>query len=221
MAIALPAAPTNASSLGKICNRIADELVRPDLRASHIPLAVNDAVKEAATDRFWFNELRGLTFTTVPGQIFYNSADAIELGYLSDIDTIWLIINGQRRNMELANALNVNNWLEGQMTLTGEPCSYARYNDGILLWMVPRLAWTVYIDGTTSFAPLLSDTDTNAFLDQGERYIRALAKAHILEDVIRDYDHADRQWTLAEREKKMLLKETGGLAATNRMAASL
>ncbi len=195
--------------------------MRPDLRASHIPLAVNDAIKEAAKDRFWFNEVRGLSFSTVPGQIFYSYVDAADLAYLSRIDAIWVIINNQRRNLDPANALEINCWLDGETTLTGEPCSYARYNGGILLWMIPRQIWSVYIDGVTSFDPLSYDTDTNAFIEQGERYIRALAKANLLEGVVRDFDQADRQWQMAEREKRNLLIDSGNKAATNRLAAHL
>lgn len=221
MAIALPSLDTGTTSLGDMADRIADELVRPDLRASHIPLAVNDAIKEAATNRFWFNEVRGLTFNTVPGRDFYDNADYFQLAYLSRIDTLWLIINGQRWNMQPTNALAIAEWQQGQTTLTGEPSHYARYGNGIRLWMVPRETWAVYIDGITSFAPLSSDSDTNPYISEGERYIRALAKANLLEGVIRDFEQADRQWQLVEREKRSLLSETANQTATNTRAACL
>lgn len=221
MAIALPSLDTGTTSLGDMADRIADELVRPDLRASHIPLAVNDAIKEAATNRFWFNEVRGLTFNTVPGQDIYTASDAVDLSYLSRIDTLWLVINGQRWNALPTNALDIECWLEGQTTLTGEPAYFARYGGGIRLWMPPRGVWPVYIDGVTRFRDLEDNSDTNAYLTDGERYIRALAKANLLEGVIRDFDQADRQWQLAEREKKNLLIETANQTATNRRAAYL
>ena len=215
MAIALPSIETGTSSFGQMCDRIADELVRPDLRASHIPLAVNDAIKEAATNRFWFNEVRGLTFNTVSGRDFYDNADYYQLAFLSKIDALWLVINGQRWNMDPVNALDIEDWMQGQTTLTGEPSHYARYANGIRFWMVPRESWAVYIDGVMSFAPLSGDSDTNPYVSEGERYIRALAKANLLEGVIRDFDQADRQWQLAEREKANLLKETNNQTATN------
>lgn len=215
MAIALPAINTASSSLGAISNRIADELVRPDLRASHIPLAVNDAIKEAATSRFWFNEVRGLTFSTVPSQDYYTSADAYFLPELSAIDTLWLVINGQRRNMELTNTLEINCWKDGQTTLTGEPAFYARYGGGIQFWMTPRSIWQVYIDGVTRFSELTSDSDSNIYLTEGERYIRAIAKANLLENVVRDFDQADRQWQVAERERRKLADETNNRTTTH------
>lgn len=198
-------------TFGAIKTRIADELMRPDL-ASQIALAVQDAVSEAAGFRFWFNEVRSLTFPTVDGQVFYTNSD---IQGLSRIDSLWIIANGQRRNMQVVDALAIANWLEGQSTLTGEPFAFARQANGILLWMVPNEAYPVFIDGVTKFAPLVNDADTNPYLTDGERFIRALAKAHVLEDVVRDFAQADRQWQVSEREKRLLLEETGGRLASN------
>lgn len=205
-------------TLGAISDRIADELVRPDLRASHIPLAVNDAIKEAASNRFWFNEVRGLTFSTVAGQDFYTDT---YIANLSKIDVLWLLMNGQRWNMAVTNAHSIECWKEGQTNLTGEPYAYARYANGIYLWMPPREVWAAYYDGVTRFAPLVVDADDNAYLTEGERYIRALAKANILENVVRDFDQADRQWQVAERERRTLSIETANRISTNTLQACL
>lgn len=202
-------------TFGDIKTRIADELVRPDL-ASQISLAVGDAIKEAASNRFWFNQVRSLTFMMVPGQAFYSDTN-----YIEQIDSLWIIANGQRRNLERRNLYDIEGWNEGQDTLTGEPFAYARQGDGFNFWMPPNLAYPVYVDGTTRFAPLLSDTDENPYLTEGERYVRAIAKAIVLEDVIRDFDEADRQWTRVEREKTMLLRDTSSRMATNTLRASL
>lgn len=207
-------------TFGAIKARIADELVRPDL-ASQIALAVTDAIGEAAINRFWFNEVRGLTFPMVAGQMFYSATALADLAYLSKIDALWIIAQGQRRNLALANAKDVDCWLEGQTTLTGEPFAYARQANGLMFWMPPNLNYPVYIDGVTRFAPLVSDTDTNPWLEEGERYVRALAKANVLENVVRDFEEADRQWFLAEREKTTLRTESGNRLATNLNRASL
>ena len=86
--------------------------------------------------------------------------------------------------------------------------------------MPPDQAYPVYIDGTTRFADPVADSDTNPYLEEGERYVRAIAKAVVLEDVVRDFDEADRQWTKVQREKLILLSETGGRLATRTNAAS-
>ena len=98
---------------------------------------------------------------------------------------------------------------------TGEPQYYARYGNGIVLYMTPNLVFPVVINGTTRFAPLVNDDDTNPYLTEGEQYIRAVAKAYLFEDVIRDQGEADRMWMLAGKRRKELLEESGGRAATN------
>jgi hypothetical protein len=201
-------------TFGAIKSRIADELVRPDL-ASQIALAVQDAIGEAATCRFWFNEVRGLTFTTVAGQDSYGVNDAAFIPLLSKIDTLTLTVQGQQRTMEEANALDVSDWQDGNSSILGEPAFYTRQANGIILWMTPNDAYPVTIAGTTRFVPLAADGDTNPYIEEGERYVRALAKAIVFEDVIRDTDEADRQWARAEREKAKLMQETGNRLATN------
>jgi hypothetical protein len=207
-------------TFGAIKDRIADELVRPEL-ASQIALAVNDAIREAAKARFWFNEVRGLFFPMVTGQGFYDSAASANIPLIGRIDALWIVAQGQRRNLDAVNALDIAGWEEGQTTLTGEPFAYARQANGLLFWMAPNDVYPVYIDGTTRFAPLVNDSDENPYLTEGETYVRALAKATLLEDVIRDFDEADRQWAKAEREKRVLLAETSGRLSTNRNAAYL
>ena len=198
-------------TFGAIKARIADELVRPDL-TDQIALAVNDAIKEAATYRFWFNEVRGLTFPMVADQSLYDESDLADIAYISRIDVLWITVNGQRRNLELRNNLQVNGWLEGQTDLSGEPAYYARSGNGLQFYMPPNEAYTVTIDGTTRFAELAADEDENPYLTEGEKYIRALAKAQILENVVRgdSLQEADRQWALAERERRILIGETSG-----------
>ena len=105
--------------------------------------------------------------------------------------------------------------------LKGQPAYYSRYGNGIQLYMVPDQVYPVFINGTTRFAPLVNDSDSNPYLDEGEQYIRALAKAYILEDVIRDIQSADRQWTLATKFKKDLIEESSGRAATNSLKPDL
>jgi len=99
--------------------------------------------------------------------------------------------------------------------LKGEPAYYSRYANGIQLYMMPNLVYPVHINGTTRFAPLVNDSDTNPYLTEGEQFIRALAKAYLLEDVIRDLEAADRQWTVATKVKRDLLQESSGRSATN------
>jgi len=107
------------------------------------------------------------------------------------------------------------------MMVKGQPAYYSRYANGIHLYMVPDQVYSVIINGTTRFAPLVNDSDTNPYLEEGEQLIRALAKAYLLEDVIRDPESADRQWALAKKIKSDLIRESAGRSSTNRLRTHL
>ena len=101
--------------------------------------------------------------------------------------------------------------------LKGEPAYYSRYANGIQLYMPPDRIYPVYINGTTRFAPLVNDSDTNPYLDEGEQLIRALAKAYLLEDVIRDLQAAD----LHVVDRVVVPRQRRGVARSSRDRAGL
>jgi hypothetical protein len=196
------------STLGALKARIAGDLLRSDLTAQ-IAAAVPDAIRAAAANRFWFNEVRGLTFNTVAGQDFYGSAALADIAWLSSIDAAWITVNGQRRTLGPTNALDIDELLEGTPS-NGEPYLYARQADGLRLYRTPDRAYPVFIDGVSRLSLVTAsspDNTTNAWFTEGERLVRALAKAMIFEDVIGDYAAADRQNARAEVLKRDMLLE--------------
>lgn len=201
-------------TLGLMKSRIADEIARTDL-TSQIGLAIEEAIDEAATNRFWFNEARALTFSTVAGQEYYTSD---ELAAMVEIDAIWFTANGQRRNLSVAGNINVNDLSDGSPS-SGEPSNWSRYGDEFRLHPIPRDVWTVSIDGTTKFPELTDDDQSNPWMVQGERYVRALAKRILFADVIRDFDEAQIQQTLADRYLGQLISQTYDKVATGRVRA--
>ena len=56
------------ATYGDIKTRVAGNLVRTDL-GTEIGQAINDAINEYASTRFWFNETRSVTFNTVPSAL--------------------------------------------------------------------------------------------------------------------------------------------------------
>lgn len=207
---------TTVRTLGQLKARIADELARTDL-ADQIALAIDDAVSEAAANRFWFNEVLGLTFSTVIGQAYYTSDD---IAALTEIDALYITVNGQRRDLRAASQDELNSFATGTPP-TGEPFAYSRYADQLRLDPLPRLIYPVFIDGLSQLPALADDTGFNAWTDtaKGERLIRALAKRNILADVVMDLERADLQAKMAEKYRQDLLAQTGDRISTNRMAA--
>src|SRR6185437_14409038 len=68
---------------------IASDLTRSDL-TSQIQSAVQDAIAQYETDRFWFNTTRSLTFNTVPGQSQYTGTDLPQLANVVQIDKLYI-----------------------------------------------------------------------------------------------------------------------------------
>lgn len=194
--------------------RIADELARPDL-SSQIALAINDAIGEAATYRFWFNEVRGLTFTLTAGVADYTSD---EIQALTEIDQVWMQVGTTRRNLYPQNDRRMSRLQSGNSTV-GEPDTWSRYGGGLRFYPSPRQSYFVVIDGVTAFPPLTDDLDTNAWMNEGERYVRGLAKRDLLMNVIRDFDEAQAQDAYASRMRDQLLMQTSDRIATGQLAA--
>lgn len=214
MPIVVPS--STARTLGDLKTRVADELARADL-ASQIALAVEDAITEAATNRFWFNEVRGLTLSTAIGQEVYGSD---EIAALTQIDSLWISVSGGRRNLREASAADLDRLVQGTQP-TGEPYMFARYGGFIRLYPVPQQVYTVTIDGVSRLFTLADDADANAWTDQNcaERYIRAVVKRNILAEIICDFERAQAQGQLADGYKNSLLAQTYDRTATGAMAA--
>lgn len=206
---------TTNRTLGDLKVRIADEIARSDL-TNQIALAIDDAITEAATHRFWFNEVRGFTFTIPQGQQSFGSDD---IAALTEIDDLWLTIANQRRNIRVVNDDHINQLMNGN-PITGEPYMWSRFGPYIRFYPVPQQDYLVTFDGSTRFPELAGDGDDNPWTTHGERYIRALVKRDLYANVIRDTDHAQVQDALAVRYRDELLSSTYDRVATGRMACN-
>jgi hypothetical protein len=201
--------------LGDLKDRIADELARSDLTAQ-IALAIDDAILEASTYRFWFNEVRGLTFPITAGTEYYGNAD---LSALTEVDDLWLTVGTQRRNIRQANDADLDRMNDGTQS-RGEPYLWSRYADGFRFYPVPQQSYTVTVDGVTRFPPLADDTNTNPWMVEGERLIRAIAKRNLFAEVIQDDQRAQTQDALAVRYRNELLAQTSDRIGTREMASN-
>lgn len=193
--------------------RIASELLRSDL-TTQIAAAIVDAIDVAAATRFWFNEVRGLSFATVAGQEAYGAAALADIPNLTAIDAMWLTVNGQRRTLCPVSALELDEYLEGTPG-NGEPTNYATQAGVIRLFRIPDIAYSVRIDGVSRLSALSADADTNAWMTEGERLIRTQAKALLLEEVVIDPANADRMFARYEMIKRDLTSESDGRASGN------
>lgn len=186
-------------------DRIMAELRRSNL-APEVRNAINDAITEGARTRFYFNEMH-TSFATVPGTEYYDDMGLVEL------DDVWFfrneVLNGQKEQLVISNQLDANDYRVGN-ALGGELDGISRYGGKFRLRPVPSTVQTIYLDGygKLSPAPLVEDEDTNAWMTEGELYIRALAKRNLFRDVIRDYGEARVLDAIAEDYKTLLEIDT-------------
>jgi hypothetical protein len=194
--------------------RIASELTRSNL-TTQIKAAINDAVLEASKDRFYFNEVKGLTFNTVSGTEYY--ADQA----VTQIDAMYYL-DGTTR-FELFPINNNDLDLETPGTAAqGLPQVYSRHANMLRLSPIPNAVTAIYFDGFGRLTPtpLVNDADTNAWMTEGERYVRALAKSIILRDVIRDFKEALVYDAIASDYRESLLDITTQRIGTGMIKAT-
>jgi hypothetical protein len=168
-----------AGTLVDIRTRISSELRRSNIN-SDIDNAVNDAIAEGAKQRFYFNEMH-LTFPTVAGQEYYPDLGLVEL------DAAWYLNGNQQMPVNTINQLDANMFFGSSGSGGGQLELIARYGGQLRLYPIPSSIVTIHVDGFGKLTPnpLVLDTDGNAWLTEGETYIRALAKRNVVRDVIR------------------------------------
>ena len=164
-------------------NRILDEMVNESLTTAQVNAAINSAIAHYQRERFYFNESRAETFSTVASQEFYGSAANTNIPNLSRIDRLVATVNGTRYPLTL-QPWELLEEKSSTTTATGQPDEYCYYAQQIRLYPIPDAVYTVRISGLIRTAALSADGDTNAWLTDAEELIRARAKWDLAVNVI-------------------------------------
>lgn len=177
------------STLSVMKARIADELARDDL-TSQIAYAISDAIEAYQDERFYFNESRAITFTTVADQEFYDSDDAAALATITKIDYVMIYVGDQPYELLALKPADMES-ASVNGTSTGQSSWYTYYNQQFRLYPVPSDAWTVRIGAAVTVDAPASDAETgNAWMTKAERLIRSRAKLELALHVLKDQDLA-------------------------------
>lgn len=191
-------------------DRITDELQRSDL-SSQVALAIKDAIRHFETEKFWFNE-KMVTTDTTDGVEYYGLPN----DYL-DIDTITLTHNDYTYPLTPRSF----RWIESVQSndnYKGRPTDYCIYGEQIRLYPIPDGTYRLEMAMTYKLPELSATSDTNAWLDDGERLIRYYAKGLVLDEVIQGPEaeaQADRQFIKAQAELQRLRVEATSRKTTN------
>jgi len=197
-------------------NQIASDLTRDDL-SSQIASAVSDAIAHYETDRFYFNVTRSLTFPTVVGQSAYTGNDLAQIPNIIRIDHLFLRDTVSTYELDRYEPDEFE-WLQGNNTGPGKPSCFTYVDGQILLWPVPITVYTMRPHMHYRLAPLVSDTDTNAWCNGiAGQLIRSHAKLLLYTNLIEDTDGMQRMQLQIPAFKAKLDYETSARTATGQI----
>ena len=170
--------------------RIADELARDDL-TSQIAYAITDAIGAYQDERFFFNESRAVTITTVANQEFYTSSDSATFGTIQKIDYVKLYNGNQPFDLEAMLPSEIES-SSTNGTSTGTPWGYCYYSESIRFYPVPDAVYTVRMGASIlRAAPATDGEASNPWMTHAERLIRSRAKLELALHVLKDPDLAN------------------------------
>jgi hypothetical protein len=164
---------------------------------SQVQNAVLDAIDIHSVERFWFNETRGATFSTVDGTSDYTVTSAIA-GTSTDSTTIADFITiDYVQFAQSATSKYMLDWVDGaemedllESGSEGQPTCYAYYDKQFRLYPIPDGVYTVRVAGHFLMEALSEDDDTNAWTTTARNLVRATARKFLYGRVTKDYTKA-------------------------------
>lgn len=191
--------------------RIADELGDRHDIDSQIAYAINDAITAYQDERWWFNETRALTFTTVAEQDFYSATDSANIGTIQKIDYVMLYVGSVTYRLEYKppseiEAMSLNG------VYVGTPWGYTWYGAQLRLYPTPVDAYLVRIGCSIIIQAPENDAETgNHWMTSAERLIRSRAKLELALHVLKDPALAQTMSAGVEEAWKQLKSRTNQL----------
>jgi hypothetical protein len=193
-------------NLSTMKSRIADELARSDL-TSQIANAINDAILTHERERFWFNESRDLTFSTVADQRIYTVADGAWIPNVIKIDNLFVTVGGQNRRMCESDPSELE-LLSDSSGSSGAPYEWAYFDNSIQLYPIPDQVYTVRALAHYRLDALAADNESNAWTTEAEQLIRHAARLLIANDVTGDTEERSRMADAVTYDLGVLRAET-------------
>lgn len=173
--------------------RIQDETRRTDATfQAQIVEHINDAIAHYQPRRFYFNETRAVTFSTVADQSIYTFSGAspnittefyrIDAVILEDTATDYILTRRDYRGLE---------WLIDASTTSNRPYNFAYVNQSLVLYPPPDAVYTIRLTGHAKLAaPAEGDTANNDWMTEAFDLIRSRALWSLHKRVLHEGDTA-------------------------------
>lgn len=175
------------TTLATLKAEIASDLDREDgSLATEIAAAITTAIGYYKPKRFYFNERRSLTFSTVASQQNYGSADNTAIPDLVRIDRVHKTVSGQRMTLRRVDFLDLEPLYDVSAS-TGEPYDFAYFNREIWLYPVPDQVYTIRVIGLYKVAGPATDGEAdNPWMTEAYELIRYRAEAYLAANSLRN-----------------------------------
>lgn len=188
------------TTYGTMKARIADETSASGL-SSQIASAIQSAIDHYAHKRFEFNQGE-LSFQTIEGQTAYGAVAHADIPNIQQIDAAKITGTGWGYDLTPTAFSEIYTSLE--YTGNSIPTSIAYHDLNVHLAPRPAGGYTVKIAYIKKLSALSDDADTNAWMTLGEALIRYRAEKTLFNDVLRQYEDADRASVLEMEELRTL-----------------
>ncbi len=185
------------TTLTAMISEIQSDTERTDAaEEAAIRLKIGAAIRAYQKRRFWFNESRDVTFSTVASTAVYDFSTIGTEFYR--IDGAFITDGSDIRKLCPANYTTLET---ADVTTEALPDQYAYVNRSLRLWQVPDAVYTVRLTGHIKYAAPASDAETdNVWMTEAYDLIMAHAKAELYAHRWEDPNNAALQQAIV-REK--------------------
>ena len=206
------------TTLAVLKARIADDLARPDL-TSQIANEISTAITFYQEERFFFAENRIETFDTISGQASYLPDDDADIPLMREIDAVFCTDSGgQQWTLDRDTPENLQALIGDAGAMTGQPYSYARFNDGFLIYPIPDGVYTILPMGHIEVAAPEDDNEAgNPWMTKAFELIRCRAKAMLYTHVLKDMEQAQTMSSAEDAAREALRRATSAKSGAGRI----
>lgn len=174
-----------AGTYADMRTRIGDEIADTTL-TSQVNLAILSAIKHYSKERWYFTETSA-NQTCASGTQGYNLPGDFKA--MERVRVTFPIGTTSYYGLDYIS-FNELNAMTTVGTLIGPPAKYCIYAQQILLWPIPDASYVLTEYYENELTTLSADSDTNAWLVDGEELIRARAKWDIYLNTIHEPEEA-------------------------------
>lgn len=194
---------------------------RSDL-TTQIAYCIADAITHWQRERFFFNETRSSTFTTVADQASYTSSDDADIPKFYKIDFVTLTDSGGIvYELERIDHEDMEH-IQFTGTSSGRPYAYSYFAETFWLYPIPDVStYTIRPVGHIELAAPASDGEANnAWMTKAYDLIRYTAEERLFRDILIDTERAAIARTGKEEALLKLLAWSSKKTATGMIKAT-